>query len=110
MASGEDHEFSEENEKNSQKILKFVGNDTDSWHKNNWSGQMQVRNADSVQERADELQHLSIAAAQNEVEDWATGILPQLIKILKCSLFLAEVENYSRDFKIACEFHTDSWT
>ena len=73
---------------------------------------MQARNADSVQERADELQHLSIAAAQNEVEDWATGILPQLIKnfFKKCSLFFAEVENYSRDFKIGCEFETDSWT
>ena len=80
MASGEDDAFSEEDEKNSQKILKFVGNDTASRHENNRSGQMQVRNADSVQERADELQYLSIVAAQNEVEDWATGILPRLIK------------------------------
>ena len=65
MASGEDHAFSEEEEKNSQKILIFVGKDKDSWHENDRSGQMQVRNAGSIRKRADDLQYLSIAAAQN---------------------------------------------
>ena len=82
FADNEDHAFSKEDEKNSP-----ATNDTVSWHENNRSGQMQVRNAGSVQERADELQDLSIAAAKkNEAEDWVTGIQPRLIKILiNCS-------------------------
>ena len=68
--------------KNSQVIYIFGENDTDSWHEKKRSGQMQVRNAGSVQKRANELQYLSIAAAEkNAVEDWITGILPRLIKI-----------------------------
>ena len=58
------------------------GNDTDSRPRNNRSGQMRLRHAGPVQERANELQDLSIVATQRkEVEDWATDILPRIIKI-----------------------------
>ena len=59
---------------------------------------MHVRKAGSVQERADELQYLSIAAAQKkEVEDWATGILQRLKKMFALWIkFRGEMKSYAK--------------
>ena len=71
----------------SRVIFMLGGNDTDSWPKKNRFGQMQLRNAGSVQEIADELEDLSVAAAEKKVEVWVAGILPRLIKTKPKKMF-----------------------